>query len=150
VLRILNLTHSLCSSLIEDLKTYDATLSIAGSSKGPTTPGTGPLGAMLDHAMEEMFVPWLEGTRYLESENKNLVELYAGLLSRFTRYHASLSSPQVCRTDGIGNGTQGQAQFTAQQGRASTLVLVHYCLVLFDSSNGSCSHFEIRQSLHIR
>ncbi len=42
---------------------------------------------MLDHAMEEMFVPWLEGTRYLESESKNLVELYAGLLSRFSRYH---------------------------------------------------------------
>ena len=85
VLRILNLTHSLCSSLIEDLKVYDATLSSGESSK--STPGAGPLGAMLDHAMEEMFVPWLEGSRYLESENKNLVELYAGLLSRFTRYH---------------------------------------------------------------
>jgi hypothetical protein len=44
---------------------------------------------MLDHALEEMFVPWLEGTRYLESESKNLVELYGGLLSRFTRYHVS-------------------------------------------------------------
>lgn len=87
VLRILNLTHSLCSSLIDDLKTYDATLA-AGAVKG-TTAGPGPLGAMLDHAMEEMFVPWLEGNRYLESENKNLVELYAGLLSRFTRYHVS-------------------------------------------------------------
>jgi hypothetical protein len=41
--------------------------------------------------MEEMFVPWLEGSRYLENENKNLVELYAGLLSRFTRYHVRLS-----------------------------------------------------------
>lgn len=71
---------------------YDATLSTTGSVKGPATPGTGPLGAMLDHAMEEMFVPWLEGSRYLESENKNLVELYAGLLSRFTRYHVSLHS----------------------------------------------------------
>lgn len=37
-----------------------------------------------------MYVPWLEGTRYLECESKNLVELYAGLLSRFTRYHVSL------------------------------------------------------------
>lgn len=45
---------------------------------------------MLDHAMEEMFVPWLEGSRYLESESKNLVELFAGLLSRFTRYHVCL------------------------------------------------------------
>jgi len=90
VLRILNLTHSLCSSLIDDLKVYDVALSSGESSK--STPGTGPLGAMLDHAMEEMFVPWLEGSRYLESENKNLVELYAGLLSRFTRYHVRLSS----------------------------------------------------------
>jgi len=39
--------------------------------------------------MDEIFVPWIEGTRYLESESKNLVELYAGLLSRFTRYHVS-------------------------------------------------------------
>ena len=90
ILRILNLTHSLCSSLIEDLKKYDATLSSAGSAKGSPS-ATGPLGVMLDHAMEEMFVPWLEGSRYLESENKNLVELYAGLLSRFTRYHVSLA-----------------------------------------------------------
>ena len=57
LLRILNLTHSLCSSLIEDLKVYEATLSSGETSK--STPGAGPLGAMLDHAMEEMFVPWL-------------------------------------------------------------------------------------------
>lgn len=75
--------------MIDDLKAYDVTLSTASTAKG-TTGGTGPLGAMLDHAMEEMFVPWLEGNRYLESENKNLVELYAGLLSRFTRYHVSM------------------------------------------------------------
>ena len=46
---------------------------------------------MLDRIMEEMFVPWLEGTRYLETESKNLVELYAGLLSRFTRYHVRVA-----------------------------------------------------------
>ncbi|WVW78603.1 hypothetical protein I302_100562 [Kwoniella bestiolae CBS 10118] len=91
VLRILHLTHSICAALVDDLKTYDLTL--GSSSSGPTKSSTstgGPLATMLDHALEEMFVPWLEGTRYLESESKNLVELYAGLLSRFTRYHETV------------------------------------------------------------
>lgn len=119
VLRILQMTHKSCSALIEDLKTYDSVLSggqgpngnnsngtsglsssvasgpskVAGGGTGSgsgSAPGSGgTLATMLDHAMEEMFVPWLEGSRYLESESKNLVELFAGLLSRFTRYHVS-------------------------------------------------------------
>ncbi|WVR04528.1 hypothetical protein IAU60_001532 [Kwoniella sp. DSM 27419] len=91
VLRLLHLTHSVCAALVDDLKMYDLTLgnSATGSSKTSTAAG-GPLASMLDHALEEMFVPWLEGTRYLESESKNLVELYAGLLSRFTRYHETV------------------------------------------------------------
>jgi hypothetical protein len=89
VLRILNMTHSMCSALIDDLKTFDTTLVplIAGPTADVQV--SGPVMAMLEHAVEEIFVPWLEGTRYLESESKNLVELYAGLLSRFTRYHVS-------------------------------------------------------------
>lgn len=90
VLRILHLTHSICSSLVEDLKTYDSTLTMppASSSRAPAPAGSGgSFSAFLDRALEEMYVPWLEGTRYLECESKNLVELYAGLLSRFTRYH---------------------------------------------------------------
>ena len=98
VLRVLNMVHSNCATLVDDLKTYDSVLSntTAGPSKGPLTSSSGsgssagPLAAMLDHALEEIFVPWLEGTRYLESETKNLVELYAGLLARFTRYHVRL------------------------------------------------------------
>ncbi|ORY27739.1 exocyst complex component Sec10-domain-containing protein [Naematelia encephala] len=91
MLRILHLTHSLCSALVEDLKSYDLQLSapMASTTKG-SAPSAGPLAGMLDQAMEEMFVPWLEGTRYLETESKNLVELYAGLLSRFTRYHETV------------------------------------------------------------
>ncbi|EAL20998.1 hypothetical protein CNBD5990 [Cryptococcus deneoformans B-3501A] len=93
ILRILHLTHSICSSLVEDLKTYDSTLTTppASSSRAPAPAGSGgSFSAFLDRALEEMYVPWLEGTRYLECESKNLVELYAGLLSRFTRYHETV------------------------------------------------------------
>lgn len=44
---------------------------------------------MLDHAMDELFVPYMEGTRYLEREGKSLTELYAGKLLRFTNWHVS-------------------------------------------------------------
>ena len=79
----------MCSALLEDLKSYESILgsTTAGSSK--TGSASGSIGAMTEAAMDEIFVPWIEGTRYLESESKNLVELYAGLLSRFTRYHVS-------------------------------------------------------------
>ncbi|CAK9784924.1 exocyst complex component Sec10 [Cutaneotrichosporon oleaginosum] len=87
-LRVLHLTHAMCVSLVEDLKGYEGTLGIGPAKL--TDAGTGPLAAMLDQALEEIYVPWLEGTRYLDSESKNLVELYGGLLSRFTRYHETV------------------------------------------------------------
>ncbi|KAK4685100.1 exocyst complex component 5, partial [Tremellales sp. Uapishka_1] len=95
MLRLLHLTHSMSSALIEDLKQYDFSLSSSSSSTSGKASSagannTGPLAVMLDHSMEEMFVPWLEGSRYLDSESKNLVELYAGLLSRFTKYHETV------------------------------------------------------------
>lgn len=87
-LRTLHLTHSMCASLVDNLKSYEGTLGVgvAGPSKLADS-ATGPLAALLDQALEEIYVPWLEGTRYLDCESKNLVELYGGLLSRFTRYH---------------------------------------------------------------
>lgn len=45
------------------------------------------MAAMLDLAMEELFVPYMEGSRYLEKEGKSLTELYAGKLLRFTNWH---------------------------------------------------------------
>lgn len=48
--------------------------------------------AMLDHAMEELFVPYMEGSRYLEKEGKSLTELYAGKLLRFTNWHVRIGS----------------------------------------------------------
>lgn len=40
--------------------------------------------------MEELFVPYTEGQRYLERESKTLADLYSGYLSVFARYHVSL------------------------------------------------------------
>lgn len=91
-LRILHLSHTMCTTLVEDLKTYDVTLGgpgVGSSSKLDVNSG-GPLSTLLDQSLEEMYVPWLEGSRYLDSESKNLAELYGGLLSRFTRYHETV------------------------------------------------------------
>ena len=41
--------------------------------------------------MEELFVTYTEGQRYIEREIKNLTELYAGYLSGFTRYHVIMA-----------------------------------------------------------
>lgn len=44
---------------------------------------------MLDQSIEELFVPYMEGTRYLDKEGKSLTELYAAKLIRFTNWHVS-------------------------------------------------------------
>jgi hypothetical protein len=121
-LRILHLSHAMCTSLVEDLKAYDVKLgghSVIGTSK-IDSPG-GPLSTMLDQATEEMFVPWLEGTRYLDMESKNLVELYAGLLSRFTRYHETvLKAKPNSLLDRVVNSMSSTTGPTAASGSPSS------------------------------
>ncbi|KAI9466964.1 exocyst complex component Sec10 [Lactarius psammicola] len=101
-LRILQLTHAQTSLLVEDLKGYDvpsatprspaqnigfsrsfarASSATAGSSSSTA------ISSILENAMEELFVPYTEGQRYLERESKNLAELYSGYLTAFVRYH---------------------------------------------------------------
>lgn len=99
-LRVLQLVHIQASTLVEDLKTYelpsvsprtpfestDFRRSITGS--GPTMSNTSSaVSAMLETAMEELFVPYTEGQRYLERESRSLGALYSSLLANFTRYH---------------------------------------------------------------
>ncbi|WWC59401.1 uncharacterized protein I303_101956 [Kwoniella dejecticola CBS 10117] len=142
VLRMLHLTHSICSALVDDLKTYDLTLgsSNAASSKAPTS-ASGPLATMLDHALEEMFVPWLEGTRYLESESKNLVELYAGLLSRFTRYHETvLKAKPNSLLDKVVNQLQTSSSAATSSSTAQTAAAaISKYANLFTSKTGGTS-----------
>ena len=105
-LRILQLIHSQTSILVEDLKSYDVPSTTPRSpaqNMGISRPLAGPpssvsggasstaISSILETAMEELFVPYIEGQRYLERENKNLTELYLGYLSAFTRYHVIIA-----------------------------------------------------------
>ncbi|KAF8515003.1 exocyst complex protein [Gautieria morchelliformis] len=108
-LRMLHLAHSQTSSLVEALKGFDLShlTSRSGSDRAVTdalmassaTPGgTGqivPVSVMLETAMDELFMPFTEGQKYLERESKNLGELYSSYLYRFTRYHESVSKSKT-------------------------------------------------------
>jgi hypothetical protein len=100
-LRVLQLVHFQTSALVEDLKShelphmsprtpYEATefrRSLAGSAPvtGPST--SAAISTMLETAMEELFVSYTEGQRYMERECKNLMFLYGIILANFSRFH---------------------------------------------------------------
>jgi len=99
-LRLLQLVHFQASSLVEDLRMHELPhvtprtpyeliefrRALQGSA--PLTGTSNPsISAMLETAMEELFVPYTEGQRYMERENKSLATLYGNLLASFTRYH---------------------------------------------------------------
>lgn len=52
----------------------------------------GPLAAMLDQSVEELFVPYMEGIRYIDRESRSLADLYAGLLSKFISVHRAAAT----------------------------------------------------------
>ncbi|KAJ7721168.1 exocyst complex protein, partial [Mycena maculata] len=100
-LRVLQLVHVQATTLVEDLKAYELpsvaprtpfeATEFRRSLTGSTVPGTGTsttVSTMLESAMEELFVPYTEGQRYLERESRSLGTLYSTLLTNFTRYHA--------------------------------------------------------------
>lgn len=100
-LRVLQLVHFQASALVEDLKAhelphvssrtpYEATefrRSLAGSAPVTGTAPSTAISTMLETAMEELFVPYTEGQRYMERESRSLVTLYGNLLGNFARYH---------------------------------------------------------------
>jgi Exocyst complex component Sec10 len=124
-LRVLQLIHAQTSVLIEDLKSYDVPSSTPRSpvqntglsrlltgppAAAPGGAGSTAISSILETAMEELFVPYTEGQRYLERESKNLTELYSGYLSAFTRYHVNYSLAtlplSVLTFDGSGTGRE--------------------------------------------
>lgn len=103
-LRILQLVHNQTSNLVDDLKAHElpsitpskSSLEISefrrvlsGALTVSGTSTTSVVSAMLENAMAELFVPYIEGQKYLDRESKSLGELYAGLLANYTRYHVS-------------------------------------------------------------
>ena len=94
-LRILHLCHNQTSQLVDDLKGQDAVFvslrSTASNAELVTqTSGSGSvqsISTILENAMEELFVPYLEGQNYLDVEVKSLGELYSSYLARFNNYH---------------------------------------------------------------
>jgi hypothetical protein len=79
-LRSLHASRTYISALIEDLKAH-------GLTEHPE-PVSALIAQTLDQQMEELFVPYLVGTSYIDREKKNLEELYNSLLFRFTIYHS--------------------------------------------------------------
>lgn len=97
-LRVLQLIHAQTSVLVDDLKSYDMPSTTPRSpvqniGLPSAVPGGGggatAISSILETAMEELFVPYTEGQRYMERESKSLAELYSGYLSTFTRYHVN-------------------------------------------------------------
>ncbi|GAA5924103.1 exocyst subunit SEC10 [Sporobolomyces koalae] len=67
---------------------------LTGSAGGSLT----QVSHMLDQSIEELFVPYMEGTRYLDKEGKSLTELYAGKLIRFTNWHRAVNKAKTGNT----------------------------------------------------
>jgi hypothetical protein len=98
-LRVLQLVHHQTSLLVEDLKNYelpamapkspvDAEMTRSfGNPPGAVAATSTSVTNMLETAMEELFVPYTEGQRYLERESRSLSELFSSYLANFTRYH---------------------------------------------------------------
>ncbi|GAA5914353.1 hypothetical protein JCM5296_001632 [Sporobolomyces johnsonii] len=60
--------------------------------------GVAAVSQMLEGSMEELFVPYMEGSRYLDKEGKSLTELYAGKLIRFTNWHRAMNKAKPSNT----------------------------------------------------
>ncbi|CAD6890336.1 unnamed protein product [Tilletia laevis] len=134
-LRALHMVRSCSLSLVNDLKVYDIRGSADNSSRnntnfssenGPDTVGTttgpggaggaahSPLASMLDQAVEELFVPYMESMKYIDRESKNLTELYLAYLTRFVNMHrAAAKTKQTTLFDRVRTGLASAASSTS-------------------------------------
>lgn len=98
-LRSLHSSRSYISSLIEDLKTH-------GLTEHPD-PCSGQIAQTLDQQVDELFIPYLVGSSYIEREKKSLEEMYSSLLFKFTMYHSrKKKAPQGFMASLAQQGTQ--------------------------------------------
>ncbi|KAK9473534.1 exocyst complex component Sec10-like protein, partial [Dipodascopsis tothii] len=76
-LRTVQLAHYHLTRLVTTLKKHLA----------PNLDSRGTLSMLLDSNMQDIFVPYVENGKYIESEKKNLEELTGGLFYRFHQFH---------------------------------------------------------------
>ncbi|KAG1806615.1 exocyst complex component Sec10-like protein [Suillus plorans] len=134
-LRILQLVHNQTSNLVEDLKAHElpsitpskSSLEISefrrvlsGALTVSGTSTTSVVSAMLENAMAELFVPYIEGQKYLDRESKSLGELYAGLLANYTRYHMRMQKVKSSMFDRMVDRLGAAAANTTTSGGSST------------------------------
>ncbi|KAL7914803.1 exocyst complex component Sec10-like protein [Trichoderma velutinum] len=79
-LRSLHSSRSYISSLVEDLKMH-------GLTEHPE-PCSAQIAQALDQQLDELFVPFLVGSVYIDREKKSLEELYGSLLFKFNIFHS--------------------------------------------------------------
>ncbi|OCH92156.1 exocyst complex component Sec10 [Obba rivulosa] len=133
-LRILQLVHQETSLLVEDLKTYELSSinarstsdltefsrTLSGNPSVSAAATTTSVTTLLETAMEELFVPYTEGQRYLERESKSLGELYASYLANFTRYHERTHKGGSSMFDRMVNQLSAAAATTSTSGTSTT------------------------------
>ena len=76
-LRTLQSSHEVLGALIDSIKALP----------GASPEDSQAVANVLDTAFADLFIPYLEGGRYIEKEKKSLSELYSSVLYKFTRYH---------------------------------------------------------------
>ncbi|KAH6604682.1 exocyst complex component sec10 [Trichoderma cornu-damae] len=79
-LRSLHSSRSYIGSLVEDLKMH-------GLTEHPE-PCSAQIAQALDQNLDELFVPFLVGSVYIDREKKSLEELYGSLLFKFSIFHS--------------------------------------------------------------
>lgn len=97
-LRILHSSRTYINSLVEDLKSH-------GLTEHPE-PCSAQIAQTLDQQLEELFVPYLVGSSYIDREKRNLDELYNSLLFKFTLYHSKRKKPTGFMASLAQQGTQ--------------------------------------------
>ena len=92
---MLKVSHAQTAALVDVMKSYDLSQM---SSRSVDTSRTAAhmlsvaISTMLDASMDELFVPYMEGSRYLEKETKCPAELYMLNLYPFSLDGMSVSS----------------------------------------------------------
>ncbi|KAF4619815.1 hypothetical protein D9613_005115 [Agrocybe pediades] len=147
-LRVLQLVHYQASMLVEDLKAhelphtssrtpYEATefrRSITGSAPLAGPAGSAAISTMLETAMEELFVPYTEGQRYMERESKSLTTLYGQLLANFTRFHKAQKA-KSSMFDRMVNQISAATNTTTASGASTTSAQAAAALMRFGVIN---------------